>query len=175
VALALMVGLVTGLSACKAGGKSAPDAQTTQTEPALAPGALMTYSQGGGITGKTTRVTVFADGRVEGKASPRNPRPQVRLPAARVEKLAAELAATGVFTEKDGAWRPSGQVADGIGARLAVRDQAGGVHVYESASGAKAPAAVDRALEVGRAFAAEVEPPEVPCACQPGDPRCSCL
>jgi hypothetical protein len=69
-ALTIAMALLAGLSACKARGRSAPDAP----EPALAPGALMDYAGSGGIAGKTTHVTVFADGRVEGRSDRAPPR-----------------------------------------------------------------------------------------------------
>jgi hypothetical protein len=136
----------------------------------------MTYGYAGGSTGKFSRMTVFADGRVERTEAGR-PMPPVRMPIARVERLAADLASTGVFAQKDGTWEPSRPVPDGGGADLVVRDEAGAVHAYHWATGVTAPAAVERALQVGGAFASEVERlhPRPPCACQAGDPLCSCL
>jgi hypothetical protein len=134
----------------------------------------MTYQGGGGFKGEVFHMTVFADGRVERTG---RPEPPLRVPIARVEKLAADLASTGVFAEKDGTWAPSQPVPDGGGAGLIVRDKAGAVHAYHWAAGATAPAAVERALQVGGGFASEVERehPRTPCACQPGDPLCACL
>ncbi|MDB5214324.1 MAG: hypothetical protein JWO86_2251 [Myxococcaceae bacterium] len=107
----------------------------------------------------------------------RAPAPPVRVPVTRIEKLAADLASTGVFAQKDGTREPSSPVPDGGGADLVVRDTAGAVHAYSWATGATAPAAVERALQVGGAFASEVERqhPRTPCACRPGDPLCACL
>lgn len=167
-ALALALAMMAVLSACKGRG-DAPQAE-------LAPGAVMTYASGGGIAGKTTLVTVFADGRVEGAKSAGMPRPPVRVPVARVEKLATDLAATGVFAQKDGSWTPRRPVPDGFGSKIVLRDKTGAVHAYDSATGATAPDAVVRAMQVGGGFAAEVERenPNPPCACQPGDPLCAC-
>lgn len=139
-------------------------------------GAIMAYGTGGGITGKSSYLTVFADGRVE-RSERGRPSPPVRLPVTSVEKLAADLAATGVFAQTDGTWAPSRVRPDGGGATLVVRDSAGTVHTYDRESGATAPAAVERALQVGGAFASEVERehPSPRCACVPGDPLCSCL
>ena len=161
--------LAATLSACKQRRDSAPRAE-------LPPGALMTYGGGGGLTGKVSRMTVFADGRVEGTESGR-PTPPVHVPITRIEKLAVDLASTGVFTQKDGTWAPSRPVPDGSGAELIVRDKAGAVHAYHSETGATAPAVVERAIQVAGAFASEVEGQHLrtPCACQPGDPLCSCL
>jgi hypothetical protein len=170
--LAMAMAMMMGLSACKGRRDSAPDGQGPPEE--LAPGALMIYASGGGATGRTTHVTVFADGRVEGRESLQTAASHARVPAARVEKLAADLAATGVFALKDGSWLPSRPVADGSGALILVRDRAGAVHAYEWASGAKAPDAVARAMDVGGAFATEFSVPKT-CACEAGDPLCSCL
>ncbi len=179
MALVMVAAVSASASACKGRGDTAPDgeapdAQAPRVE--LAPGALMTYSSGGGSTGKTIRLTVFADGRVEGERS-QKPMPPARVPVARVEKLAADLVATGVFAEKDGSWRPSRTVPDGGGSKLVVRDKAGTVHVYDAETGGTAPDAVVRAMALGSVFAAEVERehPIPPCACQPGDPLCSCF
>lgn len=102
--------------------------------------------------------------------------PRVRVPVSRVDKLASELASTGIFAEKDGRWAPDQPVADGGSAWLIVRADSGAVHGYAWAAGAPAPAAVERALGVGGAFASEVERehPIPPCACRPGDPLCAC-
>ncbi len=136
----------------------------------------MAYSAGGGSTGKSSHLTVFADGRVELTYSGR-PMLPVRVPAARIEKLAADLASTGVFAQKDGTWEPSRPVADGVGAGLTVRDETGAVHGYQWATGATAPPVVMRAMEVGGGFASEVERehPRPLCGCVAGDPLCSCL
>jgi hypothetical protein len=136
----------------------------------------MIYQGGSGMTGDLSHWTVFADGRVERTPS-RRPDPPLRVPIARVEKLAADLASTSVFAEQDGTWAPSRPVPDGGGAGLIVRDNAGAVHAYHWAAGATAPATVERALQVGGGFASEVERehPRTPCACQPGDPLCACL
>lgn len=140
----------------------------------LPAGALLKYSRGGGIRGETIRTTVFADGRVERTVRNR-PAPPVHVPVIRVEKLAADLASTGVFAEQDGTLQPGSPVADGVGAGLTVRDKAGAVHVFHISTGRTSTAAVDRAFDIAGAFDSEVALPETPCACQPGDPRCSCL
>jgi hypothetical protein len=179
-ALALAMALAATLGACKGRRDSAPDpapdgdGQAPGAE--LPPGALMTYGSGGGFTGKVSHMTVFADGRVEGKGFGRST-PPVRVPVTRVEKLAADLASTGVFAEKDGRWAPSRPVADGVGEKLILRDTAGAVRAYSWAPGATAPAAVERAIEVGGAFASEVERqhPRTACARQAGDPLCACV
>lgn len=180
-ALALAVALAATLSACKGRRDSAPDAapdddgQAVRAEPPpeLPPGALMIYNSGGGMTGGGPRMTVFADGRVERG----RPALLARVPVARIEKLAADLATTGVFAQKDGTWEPRHPRPDGGGADLVVRDTAGAVHTYRWESGATAPAAVERALQVGGAFASEVERqhPRPLCACEAGDPLCACL
>lgn len=168
--------LGAGLSACRAKGRSdsAPDGQAAREE--LAPGALMAYGAGGGGSGKSSHVTVFADGRVE-RTERGRPSPPVRVPVTSVERLAADLASTGVFAQTDGTWALSSARADGGGATLVVRDGAGRVHTYHWEWGATAPAPVERALDVGGAFASEVERehPSPRCACVPGDPLCSCL
>ncbi|MDB4937212.1 MAG: hypothetical protein JWP87_4184 [Labilithrix sp.] len=177
--------LAATLSACKGRRDPAPDGDGQAPAPdgdgqapgaELPPAALMTYGSGGGATGRFSQMTVFADGRVEGTERGR-PTPPVRVPFTRVEKLAADLASTGVFAQKDGTWEPSRPVPDGGGAHLIVRDKAGSVHAFSWGAGATAPAAVERALQVGGAFASEVERqhPRTPCACQAGDPLCSCL
>lgn len=174
--------LAAALSACKARRDSAPDAAPDRDGEApraeLPPGALMTYWQNMGFTGAVTHMTVFTDGRVERVAGAveRRPMPLVRVPVTRVEKLAADLASTGVFAQKDGRWAPSKPVPDGGGDGLVVRDDAGAVRAYSWAAGATAPAAVERALQVGGAFASEVERahPRTPCACDAGDPLCAC-
>ena len=149
-------------------------------DPAAAPGAklptgaLMQYGRGGGISGETIRMTLFADGRVERKVRNR-PAPPVHVPVIRVEKLSADLASTGIFAQQDGTWKPGYQVADGVGSSLTVRDKAGAVHVFARSTGGTPPEAIERALEIAGAFDREVALPETPCACQPGDPLCSCL
>ena len=140
----------------------------------LPAGALLKYSRGGGITGETIRTVVFADGRVERTVRSR-PAPPVHVPVIRVEKLAADLASTGVFAQQDGTWKPGYQGADGVGSSLTVRDKAGAVHAFDRSTGGTPPDAIKRALEIAGAFDSEVALPETPCACQPGDPRCSCL
>ena len=175
-AVTRVIAMTACLGACKAA-DPAPDARAPDAAsvPALAPDAFMAYGSGGGITGASAHLTVFADGRVERTVS-RRPRPLVRVPVARVEQLAADLAATGIFSRPSGSWTPSSPVADGVRSELIVRDKAGAVHSYESATGARAPDTVQRALGVGNAFAGEIEDqdPRVPCACQPGDPLCAC-
>lgn len=168
--------LATTPVACKGRSHSAPEGDGQAPRAELAPGALMIYQGGSGMTGDLFHLTVFVDGRVERTPSGR-PESQLRVPIARVEKLAADLASTGVLAEKDGTWAPSRPVPDGGGAGLIVRDNAGAVHAYDWAAGATAPAAVERALRVCAEFASEVqrEHPRSPCACQPGDPLCACL
>ncbi len=112
----------------------------------LAPGAVMDFGGGGGIAGETTHLTVFADGRVE---RARRPTP-VRVPVARIEKLASDLAETGVFAQKDGRWKPPRPVPDGFGYRIVVRDKVGTLHAYEWSTGEAAPDAVVRAVRVGQ-------------------------
>jgi len=162
--------------ACKKEPLEKERAEETAAAPGakLPAGALMQYGAGGGISGKTTRVTVFADGRVE-RTVRRRPAPPLHVPVIRVEKLAADLASTGIFAEQDGTWRPAGRMSDGFGSGLTVRDKAGAVHVFHQSGDATVPAAVERALDIAGAFDREVAVPETPCACQPGDPLCSCL
>jgi len=170
----LTLTLAVGLSACKSTSDSAPDAEASAPRPVLAPDVLMVYRSGGGISGTSFRLTVFADGRVE-RTDSRQPMPQVRVPVARVQKLTADLAATGVFAVKDGTWEPPDPVSDSISVAVVARDHAGAVHFYET-TGGTAPDTVQRALRIGRAFAREVETqnPRPPCACQPGDRQCAC-
>ena len=118
---------------------------------------MLVYHAGGGISPQERHITLFADGRVDSTTSWPVAVRHARVPRARVEKLTADIAATGAFEGLDGAWTFEPPVPDGTGSSLTIRDASGKMHCYRAASGI-APKPVEEALSLASTFADEVQP-----------------
>ncbi len=154
---AVLVALL--LIACKDRGaakdKDKPRVKECGFQP-LPPGATAVFRTGGGIKQQFRGYTVFDDGRVEGgKASDVRPG---HAPVASVEKLKADIAATGAFKEKDDCWAPPQPVDDGYYTSLVIRGSDNVVHSYSMEDSAKVPPAIERALEIAGKFEFATEP-----------------
>lgn len=119
----------------------------------LPAGAVMRYSTAGGIMWSSHKITVFEDGRVEVVDS-RDPPEVFQVDPGRVEKLVADLRATGALSEEDGCWRGAG--ADGMGRELVIREKGGAAHGFSEEQTGAGSRAVAKAFEVGAAFRAEL-------------------
>jgi len=140
------------VAACNKGRKTGDECAF---EP-LPAGATLIYRGGGGLKAQFVRFTVFDDGRVEsGKDSALR---RGRVPVARVEKLKADVAATGALNEKDACWVPSKQQDDFYFASMVMRASGNVVHSYTTQEGASPPPAIDRALDIAAKFGSEVRP-----------------
>lgn len=113
----------------------------------LPPGTTMIFHATGGTKGMARTVTLFDDGRLL-TAEGTKTGPARQLPAARVEKLKTDIAATGVFALKDECFMPPQPEPDGYYNSIVIRGSDNKVHAYATADGAKTPPAVDRALEI---------------------------